>query len=166
MQDAHILGQPGTGLSHPMPCSPCSLLDSSLALGPERTFRTVSSLPTFIEFQSEIIYHASQSQRMSNSRGDQEGHTPQPGAMRSRMSKRAVITLAVMIGMWLGGWERLHAAVERPLSSQVSEQMWERLLTAGTPPLLRVAGDSLRSGHLLLQFYTRRLYWPAWSNDT
>ena len=81
------------------------------------------------------------------------------------MSKRAVITLAVMIGMWLGGWERLHAAAERPLSSQVSEQMWERLLTVGTPPLPRVAGDSLRSGHLLLQFYSRRLYWPAWSND-
>src|SRR5215831_4935272 len=89
----------------------------------------------------------------------------QPGAMRGSMSKRAVITLVVMIGMWLGGWERLHAAAERPLSSQVSEQMWERLLTAGTPPVLRVAGDSLRSGHLLLQFYTRRLYWPAWSND-
>src|SRR5919201_6349210 len=85
--------------------------------------------------------------------------------MRGRMSKRAVITLAVMIGMWLGGWEWLYAAAERPLSSQVSEQMWERLLTAGTPPLLRVAGDSLRSGPLLLQFYTRRLYWPAWSND-
>jgi len=81
------------------------------------------------------------------------------------MSKRAVITLAVMIGMWLGGWERLHAAVERPLSSQVSEQMWERLLTVGTPPSLRVAGASLRSGNLLVQFYTRRLYWPAWSND-
>ena len=82
------------------------------------------------------------------------------------MSKYKIITLAVIIGMWLGGWERLHAAVERPLSSQVSEQMWERLLTAGTPSLLRVAGDSLRSGNLLLQFYTRRLYWPAWSNDT
>jgi murein L,D-transpeptidase YcbB/YkuD len=81
------------------------------------------------------------------------------------MSKRAVITLAIMIGMWLGGGERLHAAEERPLSSQVSEQLWERLLTVGTPPVLRVAGDSLRSGHLLLQFYTRRLYWPAWSND-
>src|ERR671931_432783 len=82
------------------------------------------------------------------------------------MSIRAVITLAVMVGMWLGGWEWLYAAAERPLSSQVSEQMWERLLTAGTPPVLRVAGDSLRSGNLLLQFYTRRLYWPAWSNDT
>jgi murein L,D-transpeptidase YcbB/YkuD len=81
------------------------------------------------------------------------------------MSKRAVITLAIMIGMWLGGGERLHAAEERPLSNQVSEQLWERLLTVGTPPVLRVAGDSLRSGHLLLQFYTRRLYWPAWSND-
>src|SRR5262252_8591892 len=86
--------------------------------------------------------------------------------MRSSMSKYKIITLAVIIGMWLGGWERLHAAEERPLSSQVSEQMWERLLTAGTPSLLRVAGDSLRSGNLLLQFYTRRLYWPAWSNDT
>ena len=81
------------------------------------------------------------------------------------MSIRAVIMLAVMIVVGLGGWERLQAAVERPLSSQVSEQMWERLLTAGTPPLLRVAGDSLRAGNLLLQFYTRRLYWPAWSND-
>ena len=81
------------------------------------------------------------------------------------MSKRAVIMLTVMIGMWLGGWERLHAAVESSLSSQVSEQLWERLLTAGTPPPLRVAGNSLRSGNLLLQFYTRRLYWPAWSND-
>ena len=29
----------------------------------------------------------------------------------------------------------------------------------------RVAGDSLRAGNLLQQFYTRRLYWPAWSND-
>lgn len=82
------------------------------------------------------------------------------------MSKRAVIMFTVIIGMWLGGWERLHAAVARPLSSQVSEQLWERLLTVGTPPMLRVAGNSLRSENLLLQFYTRRLYWPAWSNDT
>src|SRR5262249_981570 len=81
--------------------------------------------------------------------------------MRGSMSKRAVITFAVLIGMWLGGWERLHAAAERPLSSQVSEQMWERLLTVGTPPLLRVAGDSLRPGHLLLQVYSPPLYWPA-----
>src|SRR4029450_3910695 len=85
--------------------------------------------------------------------------------MRGSMSKRAVIMLTVMIGMWLGGWERLHAAVERPLSSQVREQLWGRLVTGGPPPLLRVAGNSLRSGNLLLQFYTRRLYWPAWSND-
>jgi L,D-transpeptidase YcbB len=82
------------------------------------------------------------------------------------MSKRAVITLTIMMVIWLEGWERLHAAVEIPLAAQVSEQVWERLLTAGTPPLLRVAGNSLRSGNLLPQFYTRRLYWPAWSNDT
>jgi murein L,D-transpeptidase YcbB/YkuD len=82
------------------------------------------------------------------------------------MSKRAVITLTIMMVIWLGGGERLHAAVDIPLASQVSEQVWERLLTAGTPPLLRVAGNSLRSGNLLPQFYTRRLYWPAWSNDT
>jgi murein L,D-transpeptidase YcbB/YkuD len=82
------------------------------------------------------------------------------------MSKRAVITLTIMVVIWLGGGERLHAAVDIPLASQVSEQVWERLLTAGTPPLLRVAGNSLRSGNLLPQFYTRRLYWPAWSNDT
>ena len=82
------------------------------------------------------------------------------------MSKRAVITLTIIMVIWLEGWERLHAAVEIPLAAQVSEQVWERLLTAGTPPLLRVAGNSLRSGNLLPQFYTRRLYWPAWSNDT
>jgi murein L,D-transpeptidase YcbB/YkuD len=68
--------------------------------------------------------------------------------------------------IWLGGQERLHAALELPLVSQVSEQVWERLLTAGTPSPLRVAGNNLRSGNLLLRFYTRRLYWPAWSNDT
>ena len=82
------------------------------------------------------------------------------------MSKRAVITVAIMMVMWLGGWEWLHAAAEIPLAAQVSEQVWERLLTAGTPPLLRVAGDSIRSGNQVAQFYTRRLYWPAWSNDT
>src|SRR6266705_7076314 len=81
------------------------------------------------------------------------------------MSKHAVITLTIMMVIWLEGWERLHAAVEIPLAAQVSEQVWERLLTVGTPPLLRVARNSLRSGNLLPQFYTRRLYWPAWSND-
>lgn len=81
------------------------------------------------------------------------------------MSKYVMITVAIIMVAWLGGWEQLHAAVERPLSSQVSEHMWERLLTAGTSSLPRVAGDSLRAGNLLLQFYTRRLYWPAWSND-
>src|SRR5262245_47721860 len=85
--------------------------------------------------------------------------------MRCSMSKRVVIMVAVIMVAWLGEWEPLHAAVERPLSSQVSEQMWERLLTASTSSLPRVAGDSLRAGNLLLQFYTRRLYWPAWSND-
>src|SRR2546428_13457429 len=69
--------------------------------------RPGNSPPTFIEFQSKIIYHASQSQRMSNSRGALEGETQQPAAMRSRMSERVVITLAVMIGMWLGRWWRL-----------------------------------------------------------
>src|SRR5215510_11880075 len=86
--------------------------------------------------------------------------------MRSCMSKCAVIALTITMVIWLGGQERLHAAVELPLVSQVSEQVWERLLTAGTPSPLRVAGNNLRSGNLLLQFYTRRLYWPAWSNDT
>ncbi len=81
------------------------------------------------------------------------------------MSKYVMIMVAVIMVAWLGGWEQLHAAVERPLSSQVSEQMWERLLTAGTSSLPRVAGDSLRAGNLLLQFYTRRLYWPVWSNN-
>src|SRR5262249_61162739 len=85
--------------------------------------------------------------------------------MRGSMSKRAVITLAVMIGMWLGGWERLHAAAERPLSSQVSEQMWERLLTAGTPPVLRVAGGSPRSGHPFVPGFTHPLFSPALGND-
>ena len=81
------------------------------------------------------------------------------------MSKYVVITVAVIIVAWLGGWEQLYAAAERPLSNQVSEQMWERLLTASTSSMPRVAGDSLRAGNLLQQFYTRRLYWPAWSND-
>ena len=67
------------------------------------------------------------------------------------MSKYVTIMVAVIMVAWLGGWEQLHAAVERPLSSQVSEQMWERLLTAGTSSLPRVAGDSLRAGNLLLQ---------------
>ena len=82
------------------------------------------------------------------------------------MSKRAVITLTIVLMVWLEGGGRLStAAVPLPLSAQVSEQLWERLLLAGTPPGLQVAGESLRSGDLLLQFYTRRLFWPAWSND-
>ena len=82
------------------------------------------------------------------------------------MSKRAVITLTIVLMVWLEGGAGLStAAASMPLSSQVSEQLWERLLIAGTPPILRVAGDSVRSGDLVLQFYTRRLFWPAWSND-
>src|SRR5712691_3358812 len=87
--------------------------------------------------------------------------------MRSCMSRRAVITLAITMVVWMemGGWLS-RAAAHVPLFSQVSEQLWERLLIAGTPPVLRVGGDSVRSAELVLQFYTRRLFWPAWSNDT
>jgi len=81
------------------------------------------------------------------------------------MSKRAVITLTIVLMVGLAGWLST-AAAHVPLFSQVSEQLWERLLIAGTPPVLRVGGDSVRSGNLVLQFYTRRLFWPAWSNDT
>lgn len=83
------------------------------------------------------------------------------------MSRRAVIMLTIVLMIWLEGGERLGtAAAQVPLSSQVSEQLWERLLGAGTPPVLRAAGDSVRSGELVLQFYTRRLFWPAWSDDS
>jgi murein L,D-transpeptidase YcbB/YkuD len=83
------------------------------------------------------------------------------------MSKRAVITLTIVLMVGLEGAGRLStAAAHVPLFSQVSEQLWERLLIAGTPPALRVGGDSVRSGGLVLLFYTRRLFWPAWSNDT
>src|SRR5438445_9553766 len=85
--------------------------------------------------------------------------------MRSCMSKRAVITLTIVLMVGLAGWLST-AAAHVPLFSQVSEQLWERLLIAGTPPVLRVGGDSVRSWDLVLQFYTRRLFWPAWSNDT
>src|SRR5207244_6552362 len=78
----------------------------------------------------------------------------------------AVITLTIvlMVGLEGVGW-RSTAVAHVPLFSQVSEQLCERLLIAGTPPLLRVRGDSVRSGDLVWQFYTRRLFWPAWSND-
>ena len=83
------------------------------------------------------------------------------------MSKRAMITLTIVLMVWIEWGERLStAAAQMPLVSQVSEQLWERLLIAGTPPVLRVGGDSVRSGDLVLQFYTRRLFWPAWSDET
>jgi murein L,D-transpeptidase YcbB/YkuD len=83
------------------------------------------------------------------------------------MSRRAVMTLVLVMLVWLEGGEGLSTAVAHtPLASTVSEQLWERLLIAGTPPVLRVGGNSVRSGDLVLQFYTRRLFWPAWSNDS
>jgi murein L,D-transpeptidase YcbB/YkuD len=83
------------------------------------------------------------------------------------MSKRAVITLTIVLMVWLeGGGGLPTAAAHLPPASQVSEQLWERLLIAGTPPVLRVGEDSVRSGELMLQFYTRRLFWPAWSDET
>ena len=96
--------------------------------------------------------------------------SPETGCIRASwvrgcMSKRAVITLAILMLVWIEGGGQLSTAAQMPLSSQVSEYLWERLLIAGTPPVLRVAGDSVRSGNFVMQFYTRRLYWPAWSND-
>jgi len=83
------------------------------------------------------------------------------------MGKRTVITLTVVLMVGLAGGGRLPtAAAHLPLASQVSEQLWERLLIAGTPPVLRVGEESVRSGALVLQFYTRRLFWPAWSHET
>jgi len=81
------------------------------------------------------------------------------------MSKRVVIALAISIVLWGSRWQPLAAATELPLANQVSEQLWERVLVAGTPPQLRAAGQLLRSGTLVTQFYTRRLFWPAWSHD-
>jgi len=82
------------------------------------------------------------------------------------MSKRAVIMLVIVLVGGLGGVGRLStAAAHVPLVSQVSERLWERLLIAGTQPALRVGKDSVRSGDLVLRFYTRRLFWPVWSND-
>jgi len=81
------------------------------------------------------------------------------------MSKRVVIALAIMMVVWIEGGGQRATAAPISFSSQVSEYLWERLLLAGRPPVLRVAGDNVRSGNLLPQFYTRRLYWPAWSND-
>jgi murein L,D-transpeptidase YcbB/YkuD len=81
------------------------------------------------------------------------------------MSKRVVITL-VMVMVWMADGGRPTTAAPTPLATQVSEYLWERLLAAGTPPVLRVAGENLRSGNLLPQFYARRLFWPAWSQDT
>lgn len=81
------------------------------------------------------------------------------------MTRRAVLTLAIamMVGIEEGGC--LAAAGEMPLSAQVSAYLWERLLSAGTPPVLQVAGNRVRSGRLVMQFYARRLFWPAWSNE-
>src|SRR5215472_3305029 len=87
--------------------------------------------------------------------------------MRSGMSKCAVITLTIVLIVWLDGGGGLPTiAASLPSASQVSEQLWERLLIAGTPPVLRVGEDSVRSGELVLQFYTHRLFWPAWSDET
>ena len=80
------------------------------------------------------------------------------------MRRRVVLTLAILAIGWIG-WDGRRLARAQTVSAQMSEYLWERLQTAGTPPVLRSAGDGLRSGNLLRHFYTRRLYWPAWSND-
>ncbi|MGE3538030.1 MAG: murein L,D-transpeptidase [Candidatus Tectimicrobiota bacterium] len=81
------------------------------------------------------------------------------------MSKRGLITLALMIVWGIGGG--LVASGEaQTLANRVSEQIWERLLVAGNPPALRVAGEALRMPHLVARFYHRRLFWPAWSSET
>lgn len=81
------------------------------------------------------------------------------------MSRRVVITCIIVMTVWFEGGGRPCTAAQLALSAQVSEYLWERLLIAGAPPVLRVAGESIRSGSLVSQFYTRRLYWPAWSNE-
>ncbi len=81
------------------------------------------------------------------------------------MRTRGMLTMAILAIVWIG-WAGLYSVrAQTTLSAQVSEHLWERLQAAGTPPVLRIAGDGIRSGNLLLHFYTRRLYWPAWSND-
>ncbi len=81
------------------------------------------------------------------------------------MRKHAGILWIIMLLVCLGGWQQGHAAFDLSLAQQISEQLWERLLLGGPPPL-RVAGESLRSEHLVAQFYTQRLFWPAWSSAT
>lgn len=79
------------------------------------------------------------------------------------MSKRGLITLAMIV--WVIGTGLTITAQAQTWANRVSESMWERVLTAGSPPMLRAAGESLRSPHLLAQFYSRRLFWPAWSTE-
>lgn len=80
------------------------------------------------------------------------------------MRRRVVLTMAILAIVSIG-WDGRHLVRAQTLSAQVSAYLWERLQAAGTPPGLRMAGDSSRSGDLLPHFYTRRLHWPAWSND-
>lgn len=80
------------------------------------------------------------------------------------MRTRGMLTMAILAIVWIG-WGGLCPVRAQMLSAQVSDALWERLQAAGTPPVLRMAGDSLRAGNLLPHFYTRRLYRPAWSND-
>ena len=82
------------------------------------------------------------------------------------MRRRVGIVWTVMMLVWLSSWAPAPAAVVLPLANQISEQLWERVLTAGTPPQLRAAGESLRAESLVARFYTRRLFWPAWITAT
>jgi murein L,D-transpeptidase YcbB/YkuD len=70
-----------------------------------------------------------------------------------------------ILAIVLIGWDGRHLVRAQTLSAQVSAYLWERLQAAGTPSGPRLAGDRMRSEDLLSHFYTRRLYWPAWSND-
>lgn len=80
------------------------------------------------------------------------------------MSKRGWITLAIiMVGSVSLGLPTFARA--QTLVNRVSEHIWERLLTAGNPLVFRVANEPVRSPQLLGSFYSRRLFWPAWSAE-
>lgn len=81
------------------------------------------------------------------------------------MRRRVIIAWTMMLMVWFGTWSGAQAAGELPLANQISERIWEQVLTAGNPPQLHVAGQPLRSVSRVTQFYTRRLFWPAWSTE-
>ncbi|MBI3328271.1 MAG: L,D-transpeptidase family protein [Nitrospinae bacterium] len=51
------------------------------------------------------------------------------------------------------------------VSHRMREELRTRLEAAGTPPQISVGPASIRVSEMLPDFYARRMYQPAWSND-